>query len=186
MNRLFSQFPNFLTSLRVAAAPFLAVLVLDGRYGEAFAVFAFAGASDAADGYLAKRFGLTSEFGRLLDPAADKLLMLASFLVLVAIGVAPVWLALLVIGRDLGIVLGTVLAWALDLPLRVAPSPLGKITTAAQIGYIALTLLLLLTGADWPLLARGVALVVAAVTLASALNYAALWLKALARASRMA
>lgn len=183
MNRIVHHFPNFLTSLRLVAAPFLALFVLDGRYGEAFAIFAMAGASDAADGFLAKRFGLMTQLGRYLDPAADKLLMLASFLVLVAIGAAPLWLAAIVIGRDLAIVLGALLTWMFHLPLKISPTPLGKASTAVQIGYIAATLLFLVLGLDWPGLGHTLAFVTAGFTLASGLNYAALWLKALARAS---
>ena len=187
MNRIFPNLPNILTGLRLVSAPVLAVLVLAGDHGAAFAVFAFAGLSDAADGFLAKRFGLDTAFGRILDPAADKLLMLASFLALSAIGEAPIWLTALVIGRDLGIVAGALLAWALDLPFKVAPLPLGKLCTALQIGYIAMVLLLLLTGTEAQGVADAAALVTAAITLASGLNYAALWLRALAaRASRTA
>ncbi len=187
MNRLFPHLPNLLTALRIAAAPALALLTLEGSYGQAFAVFLFAGASDAADGYLAKRFGLSTRFGRIFDPAADKILMLLSFLALVAIGVAPVWLAALVIGRDALIVLGVGLAWALDLPMPIAPLPLGKATTVAQIAYIALILMFLVTGFSAPQTAAGMAIAVAVVTLASGLNYAALWLRAVViRAGRTA
>lgn len=187
MNRLFPLLPNILTGLRLAAAPLLALLVLSGDYAHALEVFAFAGASDAADGFLAKRFGLDTTFGRYLDPVADKFLMLASFLSLTAVGMAPVWLAVLVIGRDLAIVCGTFLAWALDLPLRIAPLPLGKISTALQIGYIALILLFPLMGLEQPRIAEGAAMFAGALTLASGLNYAALWFRALAaRASRPA
>lgn len=187
MNRLFVLLPNILTSLRLAAAPFLAMLVVAGDHADALAVFAFAGASDAVDGFLAKRFGLATRFGRYFDPAADKLLMLASFVALAVIGAAPVWLAVLVIGRDLGIVFGAFFTWAFDLPLKVAPLPLGKVSTAVQIGYIALLLILLVFGVDRPGIASGAAIVTGALTLASGLNYAALWLRALAaRASRTA
>lgn len=179
MNRLFYHFPNLLTGLRLVLSPALALLTLSGRYGEAFAVFLFAGASDVADGYLAKRFGLATTLGRILDPAADKILMLLSFLALMAIGVAPVWLTALVIGRDLAIVLGAGVAWMLDLPMRIAPLPLGKATTAMQIAYIALMLMFLLTGFSDPQMAAGMAIAVAVVTLASGLNYAAIWLRAL-------
>ena len=179
MTRIFPNLPNILTSLRLLLAPVLAVLVLAGHHRAAFGVFVFAGLSDAADGYLAKRFDLGSALGRILDPAADKLLMLASFLALSAVGATPVWLTVLVIGRDVGIVAGALSAWALDLPLKVAPLPLGKICTALQISYIALILLLLLIGRQMPELATAAELITAAITLASGLNYAGLWLKAL-------
>ena len=87
--------------------------------------------------------------------------------------------AALVIGRDLAIVLGAGVAWMLDLPMRIAPLPLGKATTAMQIAYIALMLMFLLTGFSDPQMAAGMAIAVAVVTLASGLNYAAIWLKAL-------
>lgn len=180
VSRYFQHLPNILTGLRLAAAPVLALLVISGNYGAAFAVFVFAGLSDAADGFLAKRFGLDTAFGRVLDPAADKLLMLASFVALSAIGLVPVWLTVLVIGRDLGIVAGALLAWALDLPFKVAPLPLGKISTACQICYIAFMLLSLLAIARVPAIADAATLVTAAVTVMSGLNYAALWLRALA------
>ena len=187
MRRFFPNLPNILTSLRLLMAPVLAVLVLGGHHRAAFGVFVFAGLSDAADGYLAKRFDLGSALGRILDPAADKLLMLASFLALSAVGATPVWLTALVIGRDVGIVAGALSAWTLDLPLKVAPLPLGKICTALQITYIALILLLLLAGRQMPDLVTAAELITAAITLASGLNYAALWLRALiVRAGRTA
>jgi cardiolipin synthase len=165
----------------------MALLVLSGQFWEALALFAFAGASDAADGFLAKRFGLTSNFGRILDPAADKLLMLASFVALALVHEAPLWLAALVISRDLLIVLGAGLVWLLEMPLRLAPLPLGKICTALQIGYIAVMLVLLLTGQHLPVTEIAMAVAVGGFTVASGLNYAALWLKALNRAgSRIA
>lgn len=184
MNRLFRNFPNVLTGLRVVAAPLMALLVVSGQFWEALALFAFAGASDAADGFLAKRFNLTSDIGRILDPAADKLLMLASFLALAVVGVVPVWLTVLVIARDLLIVLGALSVWLLGLPLKLAPLPLGKISTALQIGYIAAVLALLLAGWHAPRAELALALAVGGFTVASGLNYAALWLKALARGGR--
>jgi len=185
--RIFPNLPNILTSLRLLLAPVLAVLVLAGHHRAAFGVFVFAGLSDAADGYLAKRFDLGSAFGRILDPVADKFLMLASFLALSAVGAAPLWLTVLVVGRDLGIVAGALSAWALDLPLTVAPLPLGKICTALQIGYIALVLFCLWMKDSLPDVLNAAALVTAAITLASGLNYTALWLRALiVRAGRTA
>ena len=87
----------------------VALLLIGGNDRAALGIFALAGLSDAADGFLAKRFGFVTRFGRYLDPAADKLLMLASFLTLTLMGVAPVWLTAIVIGRDLAIILGVVL-----------------------------------------------------------------------------
>src|SRR5678815_5329906 len=89
--------PNLLTSLRLAAAPTTAGLLVAGHFNAAFGLFAVAGLSDAADGFLAKRFGLDSPLGRVLDPTADKALMLAAFVTLAILDDVPVWLAALVI-----------------------------------------------------------------------------------------
>ena len=178
------QAPNLLTGSRLVCAPLLALLLMRGHDTAALCVFVFAGLTDAADGYLAKRYNLASRLGRYLDPAADKLLMLACFLTLTRLGVTPLWLTVLVIARDVIIVCAIVLAHYLALPLRIAPSLLGKISTAAQVCYVGSMLVLLAFTIAWPMLAYGAALVAGALTLASWLNYAALWLQALARRSR--
>jgi cardiolipin synthase len=178
---MFRQLPNTLTALRLLSAPVLAAFLLYGHEKYAFVVFAFAGLTDLADGYLAKRFGLATRVGRYLDPAADKFLMLAAFLSLTAIHITPLWLMLLVIGRDAAIVCGIFVARLLGLPLRVVPLPIGKVCTAVQVCYVALLLLLLALRIDAPKIVNVAGLVTAAFTLASAIAYAGLWLKAFAR-----
>jgi cardiolipin synthase len=147
---MLKHLPNLLSWLRLAAAPALAFLLVSGADRMALGVFAFAGLSDAADGFLAKRFGFVSRFGRFLDPAADKLLMLATFVTLTALKVTPLWLTLLVIARDAAIVGGIVFARAFELPIRAEPLFVGKLSTAMQIIYVALALLLLTFGLEWP------------------------------------
>lgn len=174
------QAPNILSALRLVAAPVTAILILEHKDTAALGVFVVAGLSDALDGYLAKRFSLTSRFGAWLDPAADKLLMLASFVTLTMIGVIPLWLTVLVIGRDVAIVLGIFLAFALRAPLKVAPLLAGKACTVVQVAYIAFSLLLL--AAQWQRAAWSQAgeLVVAVFVAWSFLAYAGVWLKAVA------
>jgi len=181
VNRIWRHLPNLLTAARLAAAPALALLLATGHTGWALAVFAFAGVSDAADGFLAKRYGLATRFGRFLDPAADKLLMLAAFLMLSRIHATPLWLTGLVIGRDVAIALGVLLALLFEMPLRIAPLLIGKLSTAVQVGYVALILIVLAFGLQWPGIAAASAAVAAIVTLASALAYMQYWLKALLR-----
>src|SRR5258708_2306767 len=82
MTMMLRHLPNLLTTLRLAAAPTTAGLLVAGHFNAAFGLFAVAGLSDAADGFLAKRFGLDSPLGRVLDPIADKALMLAAFVTL--------------------------------------------------------------------------------------------------------
>ena len=181
MNGFAKHLPNFLTALRLVAAPALAFLLVSGANRAALGVFAFAGLSDAADGYLAKRFGLTSRFGRLLDPAADKVLMLVCFVTLTILGVAPLWLTLLVLARDAAIVAGLLLARVANIPVRIAPLPIGKVSMVMQIIYVALALVLLSFGWRWPRVENAAADVTALLTIGSWLGYAVVGAKALAR-----
>jgi cardiolipin synthase len=183
---LLRNIPNFLTALRLAASPALVALLWRGHDYAALIVFVIAGVTDALDGYLAKRFNLQSRFGRYMDPAADKLLMLTSFLALTVLGVTPVWLTALVITRDAAIVLGIGLAHLLALPVRATPSFLGKVSTAVQVIYVGVMLLLLTFDMHARVLINFAEIAVAAFTLASGLGYAQIWLRAATHSRRTA
>jgi cardiolipin synthase len=176
---MLKHLPNLLSWLRLAAAPALAFLLVSGADRIALGVFAFAGLSDAADGFLAKRFGFASRFGRFLDPAADKLLMLAAFVTLTVLKVTPLWLTLLVIARDAAIVGGIVVARAFELQIRAEPLFVGKLSTAMQIVYVALALFLLTFGFQWPETLEAAVDGVAGLTILSWLAYAGVGLKAI-------
>jgi cardiolipin synthase len=178
--------PNLLTALRLAASPALVALLWRGHDYAALIVFVIAGATDALDGYLAKRFNLQSRFGRYMDPAADKLLMLTSFIALMVLGVTPIWLTALVITRDAAIVIGIGLAHLWALPVRATPSFLGKVSTAVQVSYVGLMLLLLTFDIHARLLISTAEIAVAAFTLASGLGYAQIWLRAATHSRRPA
>lgn len=186
MNGLLRQIPNLLTALRLAAAPAFAALLMAGDDRAALCIFAFAGFSDAADGFLARQFGLTTRFGHYLDPAADKLLMLAAFLTLAALGLSPWWLTVLVIARDLAIVLAVLVAYLIALPLRIQPLFIGKVNTVVQVSYIGLVLIFLVFGIDAPQISQGAALVTGAFTLMSWFAYAGLWFGALFARNKVA
>ncbi len=185
MSGLFKHVPNLLTGLRLASAPAVALLLIGRNDGWALGIFALAGLSDAADGFLAKRFGFATRFGRYLDPAADKLLMLASFFTLTMMGVAPLWLTAIVIGRDLAIILGVVLVVLLDLPVNVQPLFVGKLSTACQIGYVAFALVLLSFGIKWPVALAVAGVATAAATLLSWLAYGQILLMAIWKRGRV-
>lgn len=172
------QLPNFLTAIRVLLAPLCAWLVLHNRDIAALCVFAAAGGSDALDGWLARRYGLVSRFGEYLDPAADKLLMLASFVTLTLVGAAPLWLTVIVITRDVAIVSGVGLARLLSLPVKIEPLAVGKGSTVVQVGYVALALLMLALGNEQPTLMLTAAVITTAFTLMSWFAYGQLLLKA--------
>jgi cardiolipin synthase (CMP-forming) len=126
---------NQLTLLRMLLIPAFVLLVVYGRFGWALVVFIVAGVTDALDGYIARMPGQQSELGAWLDPVADKLLLVTTFIVLTLpnIGLVnriPIWLTVIVISRDIGIVLTVAvvnLAWG---PRTFRPSQLGKVATA--------------------------------------------------------
>ncbi len=179
MNPILRHVPNLLTGLRLAAAPATAGLLAAGHFKAAFGIFVFAGISDAADGFLAKRFNLSSTLGRVLDPAADKALMLAAFVTLALLGAVPEWLAATVIARDALILGGLAMAVALRAPVAVQPTLLGKLSTALQVLYIGWHLAAL--AFDWPVsvLAPADAYAVGAAALLSGFGYLSVWLKAM-------
>jgi len=178
--------PNLVSALRLLAAPFAAWLILGGHDTAALCVFLLAGGSDAVDGFIARRFGVTSRFGAWLDPAADKLLMLLCFTALFAIHVTPVWLTFVVIARDVGIAAGWLLIRWMALPIAVRPLMLGKLSTLAQVLYILAMLVLLAFDLTWPRIALWAAALCALVTLLSGLAYARVFLRGAAAPGRAA
>jgi len=125
--------PNLITGLRIVlVAPFL-WLLLEERYGPALLLFVIAGVSDGLDGFLAKYFGWTSELGGLLDPLADKLLLMGAMLALGWLNELPVWLVALVVTRDVIIVIGAVSYHWLIERFSAAPLPVSKINTLLQL-----------------------------------------------------
>ncbi len=186
MKRSLRHLPNALTGLRLAAAPATALLLLLDHYWIALVIFAFAGLSDLLDGFLAKRYGFTSRFGRYLDPAADKALMFACFVVLAFQHIVPLWLAGTVIGRDVLMVLAIIIARVSEAPLSIAPLRIGKLTTFVQVVFIGVQLLALAFDLDLGEVLRWSALVVAIVTAASAVVYFIVWLRAMRRTKRRA
>jgi cardiolipin synthase len=145
--------PNFITLVRLAALPFFLYAISQADFGVALALFVAAGISDGVDGYLARRFNMKSALGAYLDPIADKLLMITSYLFLSvpsfpgAIKV-PVWLAFLVISRDLLLMTVALLLILTSNKRRFPPTWLGKVTTVTLI----LTVLIVLCANvfEWP------------------------------------
>jgi cardiolipin synthase len=132
--------PNLISLARLLAVPLIVWLMVIGEWRFAFLTFCVAGVSDAVDGFLAKRFNAQSELGRYLDPLADKSLIVAIYVTLGIQGQLPAWLVILVVSRDLLIVGGSMLLYALN--LRYTPNPLisSKINTASQIALAAVVL----------------------------------------------
>ncbi|HQU14803.1 MAG: hypothetical protein B7Z66_03770 [Chromatiales bacterium 21-64-14] len=125
--------PNLITLSRILLVAPMGVLLFRQWDRAALTLFALAGLSDALDGALAKRYGWTSRIGALLDPLADKLLLVCAYGVLGWLEVVPRWLVALVVARDLTIVAGAVAYHFRFGPFDPAPSPVSKWNTTAQI-----------------------------------------------------
>ncbi len=168
--------PNAITLLRMVAAVPLAWSIGAGDYAGALAWAFAAGASDALDGLLAKRFGWQSELGGRIDPIADKLLLLAATLALVVAGDLPCWWLALSVGRDMVIVAGAVTYHRLIGPLVTQPSPLSKLTTVLQVALVLVVLAGAIVGGDAIAFAIRLLLWLAsAATVGSGVHYVVTW-----------
>ncbi|TAN05319.1 MAG: CDP-alcohol phosphatidyltransferase family protein [Rhodanobacteraceae bacterium] len=165
--------PNLISALRIALVVPLLATILFTRYESALVIAAVAGVSDGVDGYLARRFRWQSRLGSILDPVADKLMLVGCMVVLGWLGEVPRWLVILVVARDAVIALG-VLAWHRVLHnFEARPSWLSKTTTAVQIAFVLLVLADHAFG--WNLQMRVPVLIVAVLTAASGLDYVLRW-----------
>ena len=133
--------PNALTFLRLGSSPILVWLLLEYRYREALAVVLVAGLTDWFDGYAARRLSTGGTAGVVLDPLADKALLVTLFVVLGVMGLIPLWMLGLAIGRDLIIVTGALLLRIFRGKQRFVPSTLGKVSTFFQLVLVLLVLL---------------------------------------------
>ncbi|MDE2362502.1 MAG: CDP-alcohol phosphatidyltransferase family protein [Hyphomicrobiales bacterium] len=172
----FGSLPNIITICRLLLVPVIVSMIVDGEWDSAFAVFVIAGASDAADGWLAKTFDLRSELGAFLDPLADKTLLVSIYVALGIAHVVPATLAILVVSRDVMIVGGVITSWLLDNPIAIRPIFLSKINTTAQIGFAAAVLGALAFGIPTGLWFAVGLWLVAALTVASAGAYLVPWI----------
>ena len=162
--------PNIISLARLCAVPLAVWLILQHREAAAFVLFVLAGLSDAVDGWLARR-GRRSVLGAVLDPLADKALLVSMFVVLAAIDVLPDWLSILVVFRDILIVGGVGVLSFMGQQVTIRPLFISKVNTALQILLVALALLL--TGYDLraPVAMEVLIWLVAASTLGSGAAY---------------
>jgi cardiolipin synthase len=167
--------PNLITLGRILLVPVVVWAIGQGQWQIAFLVFVIAGVSDAVDGFLAKRLGMTSDLGAHLDPLADKALIVSIYVALGITGAIPRWLVILVVSRDILIVGGVMLAWFLGKPMRVKPLVVSKLNTVAQIILPSLVLGSLAFGLRFERLEYAVMAAVAALTLASIGAYVREW-----------
>ncbi len=132
--------PNIITLGRILLVPVIVWAIASSQMAIAFAVFIVAGVSDAVDGFLAKRFNMTSELGALLDPLADKALLVSIYLALGIWGAVPRWIVILVVSRDIMIVSAVIVSWLFGKPIPMKPLMVSKLNTVAQVAFAALVL----------------------------------------------
>ncbi len=160
--------PNALTVMRILLVPVLVVALLDETAnGDLFAaiVFALASFTDAVDGWLARRSGSITTFGKLMDPVADKLLILAALIALVSLNRVAAWVAMVIIAREFAVT-ATRMA-ATQQGIVIAANWWGKAKTIVQVGVI----FLLITFPDTPPWLEALVYVMVAITIVSGVDY---------------
>jgi len=165
--------PNILTLIRILLTPLLVWLLLNEKLTGALAVFFFAGVTDGLDGLIARVFHQKSRLGAYLDPLADKILLVSSFILLGHLGLVPNSLVVVAVSRDLLILTGVMTLTFFQIPLEIRPSLLSKLTTLAQIVTVLVTLSQpLLAWSSW--LRTSLYLLTGLLTVASGLHYTVL------------
>jgi len=185
MSGLWLNLPNLISLGRLLLVPLEIWLILVGRYGLAFWILVAAGISDALDGFIAKRFDRRTRLGALLDPLADKAMLISVY---VTLGVAhQLWasLVILVVFRDIMIIGGFLLIQIFAVPKHYDPLYVSKLNTGLQIILVGFVLARLGLGAapGWP--DSVLSLTVASTTIVSGLSYLVRWARILARSEQV-
>lgn len=140
--------PNAISLLRIVLIAPILYYIIGARFDLALALFFIAGVSDGLDGYLAKTFNWYTRLGALLDPIADKLLVAGAFVTLASQGLLPVWLATLVVIRDLVIIGGAMAYNFLIRPVQGEPTKISKLNTMLELFLVLFVLSH--AGYGWP------------------------------------
>ncbi|PMD28347.1 hypothetical protein NA56DRAFT_10599 [Hyaloscypha hepaticicola] len=178
--------PNILTFSRLLAAPVIGYLVLHDYHAWAVGLFAYAGITDLVDGYIARRWNLQTVVGTVIDPMADKTLMTILTVCLAIKGALPVWLAVIILGRDVGLGIAAIYYrwislpppktfsryWDFSLPsAEVHPTTISKYNTALQLALIGTTTAIPLLTVDVSIAMQAMHYLVATTTIWSGASY---------------
>ena len=143
--------PNKITLLRIILIPVFIVVLMMGYYYISAGIFIFAALSDALDGYLARKMNLVTNFGKIMDPLADKLLVFSALICMVQLGDIPAWMVIVILARELTIT--SLRSIAASEGIVIAAGLSGKIKTVLQM--VAIPLLLL---KNWPFVYIGISM----------------------------
>ncbi|KAF8252953.1 CDP-diacylglycerol--glycerol-3-phosphate 3-phosphatidyltransferase, partial [Wilcoxina mikolae CBS 423.85] len=180
--------PNVLTFTRLLSSPVIGYLILHDQHSVALSLFALAGVTDLVDGYIARRWNLQTVVGSVIDPMADKTLMTILTVCLAVKGLLPVWIAAVILGRDVALAISAIYFrwislpppktmaryWDFSLPsAEVHPTTISKLNTALQLGLIGACMASPLMGAsgEWEAALQAMQYTVATTTVWSGLSY---------------
>lgn len=175
------QIPNLITLIRILLVVPIAWALIEHQLNTAIALFVLAAVSDAADGFLAKRFSWQSELGSILDPVADKLLMVTAFVTLALLSWVPMWLMVAAVLRDV-IIVGGAAAYRLFIgPLQAHPTVVSKLNTLCQALFILTVVMRVAIGMPpaWATVALGG--IVLATIVVSGIDYVVTYARRAAR-----
>jgi cardiolipin synthase (CMP-forming) len=176
--------PNALCILRMLLVVPVTWLLLREDSRTTLWLFAFAAATDGLDGFLAKRCGWTSELGKILDPLADKILLVGTYITLAVVGFVPLWLTIVVVGRDVVITLGAIAYnWLYGYP-HGHPTVISKLNTLCQIVFALLIVGSHAVGRSPALAITILGALVFVTTCVSGIDYVITYAKKAAAASR--
>ena len=133
--------PNLLTIIRILLTPLFVIFLIREHFNLALMIFVAAGISDGLDGFIARYFNQRSTLGAILDPIADKMLLVAAFVSLGVLSVIPNWLTVVVITRDVVILMGVAIFSFQNIDFEINPSIVSKFTTVLQVVTVCLALL---------------------------------------------
>jgi cardiolipin synthase (CMP-forming) len=169
--------PNLITLGRILLVPIVVWAIISGEMRIAFLLFLAAGISDGIDGFLAKRFHMTSELGAYLDPLADKALIVSIYVSLGIAGSLPIFLVIMVVSRDIMIISAFLLSWLVGKPMPIRPLLVSKANTVAQILLATLVLAEQAFTFDLVMASKLMMGLVAVLTLLSIAFYLAEWVR---------
>ncbi len=173
-NNLNLNWANRLTILRILFIPVFAILLLYHYDKSALIVFCLAGISDGLDGFIARSYGQQTKLGKFLDPVADLLLLSTAFIVLTIMDRLPVWLAVIIISRNVIVVMGSAILFIINGYIKTVTTPMGKATTFFQLALLFLTLAADYLGNNIHIIFNTLLWITAILTIASGLQYIAI------------
>lgn len=137
---MFKHIPNILTIIRFLLIPFIVFCIFNSQFIWAFVFFTISGITDVADGFIARKFNLVSNFGKLMDPLADKLTQISTLASLVIVGIIPLWILIIVLVKEFIMIVGASFLYGKD--VVVYSRWYGKLATV--LFYVAIVLSLIL------------------------------------------